>query len=483
MRLEKERFAAVTAIAGLLCLLLAVRLWVVHDYGSATPFWDQWDAQAAFLFDPWLRGTLGWADLAGAHNEHRILATRLLALALLAANGSWSPLLEMTVNAFLNVAALGLVLVLAWRAAEPRSLPWLLPAAFVAFLLPHGWENILSGFQSQFYFVVLFAAGALWWLAVAAPFSARWWGGVGLAVLAYFSLASGAFTFAAAAATLALRGLVGGGRRDLAAALLAAALFLAAAAATPTLAAHAPLKAKSLVEFMSGAAVALSWPFGSPLLALLRNVPGFLLVASAVRSRLPAGDRRWFLVALCAWATGQELSLAYARTPDVLASRYLDLHAMAFFANAAALAALLASHAGRWRRILGLAAGAWLLSGAIAFLSPAPHLARALVAKHEASEQQERHLRDYLRSGDRAALRALPFFALPYPNADRLADIVASPQVRAILPPSLHAAGAPGRLDGAARQVRDAWGLAALLGAVLLVLALAARLRRGPPPT
>lgn len=478
-RLRQEHSAAMLAIAGLLLLLLAARLWVVRDFASATPFWDQWDAQAAFLFDPWLRGTLAPADLLAAHNEHRILATRLLALALLAANGSWSPLLEMTVNAFLNVAALGLGLVLAWRAAGRGSLPWLLAAAFAAFVLPHGWENILSGFQSQFYFVVLFAVAALWWLVVAPPFSPRWWGGAALAVLAYFSLASGAFAFAAAAAVLALRGLVAGGRRDLAAALLALALFLAAAAATPTLAVHASLKAASLLEFLFGAAVALSWPFGSPLLALLRNLPSVLLVAWVVRQRLPAADRRWFLVALCAWALGQELALAYGRAPDVLASRYLDLHAMAFFANAAALAALLPARTGRWRRTLGLLAGAWLLAGAFAFLSPAPHLARTLVAKLQASEQQERNLRDYLQSGDRAALRALPFFALPYPRADRLADIVASPQVRSILPPPLTAA-APGRLDGAALAVRDGWGLAALLGLALLVVALAARLRRQP---
>lgn len=479
MRLQRERWAAALAVLGVLFLLLATRLWVVRTYGSATPFWDQWDAQAAFLFEPWLQGTLALGDLLHPHNEHRILATRLLALALLAANGLWSPLLEMTVNAVLNVAALGLALVLARRAAGPGTLPLLLAAALAAFLLPHGWENTLSGFQSQFYFVVLFAVGALWWLAVAPSFSPRWWAGLALAGLAYFSLASGAFAFAAAAATLALRGCAASGRRDLAAGLLAAALFVAAAAATPTIAGHAALKAASLGEFLRSAAIALAWPFGWPGLALLRNAPGVLLAVWAVRQRWPAGDRRWFLVALCAWAGGQELSLAYARAPDVLASRYLDLHAMAFLANTGALAALLAPRG--WPRSGRLAAAGWVLAGAVAFALPAPELARALAAKRTASDVQERNLRAFLQSGDRVALRALPFFALPYPVADRLADVVSSPGVRGMLPPPLRQ-GPAGRLDGFARHVRGGWRSFAALGLLLLGAALVARRRPGADP-
>lgn len=479
---DRGRFAGAGVVLGVLFLLLAARLGVVQAWGSATPFWDQWDAEAAFLFDPWLAGTLALPDLWSAHNEHRILSTRLLALGLLAANGAWSPLLEMTANAFLNVAALGLALVLVVRAAGPGAWPLPAAAALAAFLLPHGWENTLSGFQSQFYFVLLFGVAALWGLALAPPLAARWWLGLGLAACAFLSLASGAFAFAAAAATLALRGAALGRRADLAAALAAAACFVAAVLATPAPDYHASLKAAGLGEFLRGATVGLAWPLGGVTGALLRNAPAVLLVAWVLRQRLPADDRRWFLVALCAWALGQELSLAYARAREVLAPRYLDLHAMAFLANAGALAALLHAYVGPRRRTLVLAAAAWLVAAALAFALPAPGLVQALAGKREQAESQGRHLQAFLASGDRAALRALPPGALPYPVADRLADIVASPRVRSILPAPLRAGG-EGRLDPAAHAVRQAWPAFAGLGLLLLAVSglagLAGRRRSG----
>ena len=48
------------------------------------------------------RVVLGSGDLFTPHNEHRILFTRLLDLGVIWLNGGWSPLLQMTVNAFLH---------------------------------------------------------------------------------------------------------------------------------------------------------------------------------------------------------------------------------------------------------------------------------------------------------------------------------------------------------------------------------------------
>src|SRR4051812_36417135 len=70
-------------LAGWCLVLFAAKLWVIGTYGNNTPFWDQWDAQATFLFGPYLSGHLPVDVLVSAHNEHRILWTRLLALLLL----------------------------------------------------------------------------------------------------------------------------------------------------------------------------------------------------------------------------------------------------------------------------------------------------------------------------------------------------------------------------------------------------------------
>ena len=71
----------------------------------------------------------------------------------------------------------------------------------LALALPFGWENSLAGFQSQFYFLLVFSLLTLWLLGLHPPESARWWCGAAAAVMALFTLASG---FLAAAAVFAL---------------------------------------------------------------------------------------------------------------------------------------------------------------------------------------------------------------------------------------------------------------------------------------
>ena len=64
-------------------VVLGSKLLFIQLFGSNLPFWDQWDAEGAGLFKPYLEGTLGPEHLFASHNEHRILFTRLLELAML----------------------------------------------------------------------------------------------------------------------------------------------------------------------------------------------------------------------------------------------------------------------------------------------------------------------------------------------------------------------------------------------------------------
>ena len=87
--------------------VVSVKFIIIHFYGNATPFWDQWSAQGLYLFLPWLQGSMGLNDLLASHNEHRIFTMRLLALGLLELNGKvWNPILEMQVNAVLHTLSL-----------------------------------------------------------------------------------------------------------------------------------------------------------------------------------------------------------------------------------------------------------------------------------------------------------------------------------------------------------------------------------------
>ena len=88
-------------LAALLLVILGAKLWTIQVYGSPLPYWDQWD-EAKLVFQPWLEGHLTWGALFAAHNEHRILFTRLLDLLELRLNGQWDPGLQMVVNALLH---------------------------------------------------------------------------------------------------------------------------------------------------------------------------------------------------------------------------------------------------------------------------------------------------------------------------------------------------------------------------------------------
>src|SRR5260221_7214646 len=87
-------------------LLFGAKLWVIDSYGNATPFWDQWDAEAANLYYPYFNHTLTWKNMIASHNEHRIFTTRILALVLLQINKIWNPLLQRVANAVWHVITL-----------------------------------------------------------------------------------------------------------------------------------------------------------------------------------------------------------------------------------------------------------------------------------------------------------------------------------------------------------------------------------------
>ena len=90
-------------LAALFLVVLGAKLWVVQLYGSPLPLWDQW-YEAHRFFRPWMEGHLTWQALFAAHNEHRILLTRLLDMGVIWLNGRWEPMVQMTINAFIHAA-------------------------------------------------------------------------------------------------------------------------------------------------------------------------------------------------------------------------------------------------------------------------------------------------------------------------------------------------------------------------------------------
>lgn len=433
-----SRWVALWQYSAFAAVLFGIKLWLIGSYGNATPYWDQWDAEAAGLYKPFFEGTLGWTHFFAPHNEHRIFTTRLLALVLLGVNGIWNPLLQMVINAGLHITALVFGIVLLTRALGRNHVPVLLVFSTILFSVPYGWENTLAGFQAQFYFVMLFSIVCLWLTVTQPPLSASWWGGVACAILAFLSLASGIFA-PAAAAVVGLVLYVSGLRRtskQLIAVAVLAGLFMLGVGLTPSLAYHASLKAASIPQFMHALTAVLSWPVASnSLSALIRNVPGLALAGCMLWSRPPAHDRRWFLLALVAWTVGQAVSIAYGRAVGNRSSRYLDLFAVAVLVNLACLLALVQDHIGKRR--------SWILAGGtlwtgIMLIALGVHvgtrLPAALAMKRDIGLAQELHTKHYLQTGDFDHLQNKTHLHVPYPHPQRLASILDEPTVRAILP-------------------------------------------------
>jgi len=101
---------------------LGARLWLIRQFGTPLPFWDQWD-EVWVVYLPYFHGKLSLAALFSSHNEHRILLTRLYDLALLLLNRQWDNQVQMTANAFLYSAAMAGFAGLLARFIGPRRQP------------------------------------------------------------------------------------------------------------------------------------------------------------------------------------------------------------------------------------------------------------------------------------------------------------------------------------------------------------------------
>jgi hypothetical protein len=422
-------------------LLYGIKLRVIVSYGGATPYWDQWDGEAANLYSPFLKGSLGLKELFAPHNEHRIFITRIYSLLLLKINGFWSPAVQMVVNAVLHIGAILLAVHLLLKATDKKYSPIYLLFSFFLFVVPYAWENTLGGFQSQFYFVLIFSITTLWFTTTSNPLSGKWWIGLLCSVLAFLSIASGVFA-AGAACVIGIIYFITGAQRNLkqAIAILVLGAFMAAGLyLTPTIAAHAQFKAANFNAFYTAFINTFSWPLKTGLFtAILRNLPALAFTGVMLWKRPASTDKRWFLLGLIIWVLGQSFSIAYGRATVALSSRYLDLFALGVLANFACLISLLHPY---FQKRSGLAyAGLILWAGLVCIslrLVGNGDLNKTLANKRRQTIAQELNVKKYLETGDVNVLKKKGFYDIPFPSADGLVKIIDQPEIKAILPSNL----------------------------------------------
>lgn len=440
--LSRPKLEAVLPYIGFALFVLTAKLIIIYVYGNATPYWDQWDAEADNLYRPLLEGKLTWVDLLAAHNEHRIFTTRLLAILLLKINnGVWNPLLQMQVNAFLHVTSLIILLFYTSKTLSTNQRNVLIVFCATAFAIPFGWENTLAGFQSQFYFLLGFSFLYLWIMATSETYTIKWWLGVIIGILCPLSLASGAISILAGVLILTFRRFVGKEKSEVAitAIVILIAIAMGGILLTPVVPGHAALKAQSVIQFLHALIDIFSWPtnqlwFGF----IITHTPLLLLCFRILRNPDYRSPSLLFIASVSFWLLGQFLSIAYGRAADVTASRYLDLFAIGLVINFVALGIIFNNSKPNHKKFI---IGYWILWIVVilsGFASSIKELGHDLKFKHDSSLEQEKNVRNYLCSGNIMQLEDKPYLNIPYPNPDRLKSLLDNPIIRSILPGNIY---------------------------------------------
>jgi hypothetical protein len=438
-----HKFFALTLLCVLFAVIIGEKFMLIDRYGSDLPFWDQWDAEGDYLYCPYLEGHLTARDLVSGHNEHRIFFTRILALGLFEANDhQWDCRVQMLVNTILHAAA-ALLLV----AFSIRVLPLGLAIGFttmtaVFFSSSISWENTLCGFQSQFYFLLLFSILHLGGTLLTGPRTLYWWLAPLAGLAAQFSMASGLLSAAAILCSTTLR--IVRDRKltsdDLWILSANFGLCIVGWLLRVEVSYHDSLKAAGFASWLDAWAHQLAWPIKIIWLAPLGLISPLLLGWSYLRRHID-GPQPIVLMAASAWLLLQTAAIAYARgaVEHGYASRYADLLSVGVLLNLLILLYIVTrTPAISYGRFIFIFAGiftATVLTGLTCEKIKADR--ESLYHLPDINAARIASVRTYLSSHDPSFFAKTPWSELPYPSASRLAELLDRPVLREILPTSV----------------------------------------------
>jgi hypothetical protein len=446
-------------LAALFLVVLGAKLRVVQLYGSALPLWDQWH-EAERFFRPWREGHLTWQLFFAAHNEHRILFTRLLDLGEIWLNGRWEPLLQMAVNTFIHaVFVCGLAFCL-WN-FPGRKNGWFVCFLLVPFFaLPYAGENTIWAFNSQLYLLDIASLATLVGLGFSRPGGWCWWLGLVAAVMGLFTMASGLLAPLAVSGLMILRAIKQRrlDRRDLITlglCLAVVGLGLALSVAMPD---DRLLRAQTLAQFFASLARNLTWPFfDTPRLASLLALPLVWLLAWYFRPDFPLPRAAEFLLTFGLWGVLQSASLAYGRANYgelIPASRYMDV--LSIFVIASLFATVLLAQLGsrgrfaQWAMTLLPLVFAGVIYFGLVRISQIV-VDNLLLPTRMMNLAVEERIGAFLASGDEQDLLEPPTVR---PDPQVTLEVLRNTELQAILPAICLPPGSapsPGRFDAASR--------------------------------
>ncbi|WP_157956439.1 hypothetical protein [Dyella sp. C11] len=396
---------------------------------------------------PLKEGTWRVSEYFSPHNEHRVLFTRLISMALMELNGGiWSNLVEAYANTVIYSVTMALFYVLACRGATRSFALLMLLAVVILGIMPYDWENTLVGFQNQFYVMIAFAIALVGIASYGRPNLAT--AGL-LAVVAFvglFTMASGLFAAAAVCAVVVLRTWRAPLPKIYVACVVAAMILvvLCGFLLLPDTPGNGDYKAQGLIDHIHAFALALVWPLVPVrprhfLLATMIWAPSLIWLIKFLITRTTR-DRDIFLMGIIAWVLLQAVAIAHARGHNItsIPSRYSNICALGLLANLGlALSLVFDEQLGAHRRTLGqvaIALGAGVI--AFVFIKRFPDDMDVVHQRYDFSRMETFYTRSYLRSKNPAFLQH-PSLTIPFPNAELLKTFLDTPVVQSLLPPSL----------------------------------------------
>jgi len=430
---SSSRLSWLCLLLGLFSVICGAKLWLVHYFGNATPFWDEWDIEAPLIIG-YFHGTLSPAQFFAPHNEHRIAFTRALVMLLFRANQlQWDPVLQMVAQVPLHALSITVFVSRAGKCMSGRGRVALAAFAACLSMVPFGWDNTLQGESAEFHLSITFGVLVIWLCWNHRALSLRWWLGALLAFANLFTMASGVFAIIAVTAFLTVRLFVEWEterNRRMAAIMILAAIAAFGLAITPK-GLHPELMAHNIREFLWALTGLLSWPCGFHWGFCIIQAPLIALALLCVYRRVPFTDGRWFPLIIGSVFWLESGATAYKRFDGWDASRYCDFWAMLLIAGCVSLYYLWDAFGPRRQRLIYPAAAVWLLACATGLLDMSVNqLPSALIRKRETMMEMENNLREYLRTGDKDYLKG----QIPYPKADVLEDRLSSDVLRSALP-------------------------------------------------
>jgi len=445
---------------------MAAQWWLVARAGTDIPFRDQWDVEGLWLYPAWRDGTLRLGALFQAHNEHRIVWTHLINLSLFVVDGQWDPLLQMAAGAGLHAFGAGfLVRELARGCTTWKVQGGIAAGVALAFLPLAAWHNALWGFQTQFYFALIFSLMALAWLGAADPTPVRLLAGLAAGLAAMLSMGSGELVPVALLGLMVLRALakrrLEGVWRSVWPALVLLVVAVVLMKSVPPDKVLQSWYTHSPRQLIVGFMRAIAWPHvDQPLAALVLNLPLGLAVIGRMASRRQPRTGEDFVLLLAGWAAANALAMAWARggAPEfqagIVPSRYVDFLVLLPLANTWCASVLAAEALGPWRLRARVLTTVWCAFLFLGWLGVSLEAWRGVVQPRMQDRLAPvRVMVAFQESGDGRVFIGEPPLDVPHLNMPLMMTVLHDPRMQGALPPSLQPKRPLGPLSRAVRTL------------------------------